>query len=51
MLGAIVRVHWPKGLWVTNGEYEYPLTNIALAVAVLAGRSFPPRRAEVRRAA
>lgn len=34
MLIAIARVHWPKGLWVTNGGFEYPLTNLALAGAV-----------------
>ncbi|MDR7523806.1 MAG: DoxX family protein [Armatimonadota bacterium] len=28
MVMAIVRVHWPKGLWVTNGGYEYPLMNL-----------------------
>lgn len=34
MLMAIARVHWPKGVWVTTGGYEYPLTIIALTVAV-----------------
>jgi putative oxidoreductase len=38
MLMAIARVHWPKGLWVTHGGFEYPLTIIVLTVAVaLAG--------------
>jgi putative oxidoreductase len=38
ILMAIARVHWPKGLWVTNGGFEYPLTIIAVTVAVaLAG--------------
>lgn len=38
MLMAIVRVHWPKGLWATNGGSEYPLANIAVTIGVaLAG--------------
>jgi putative oxidoreductase len=38
MLMAIARVHWSKGLWVTNGGWEYPLTNIAVTVGLaLAG--------------
>ncbi|MDR7418386.1 MAG: DoxX family protein [Armatimonadota bacterium] len=38
MLMAIARVHWPKGLWVTNGGSEYPLTSIAVTIGVaLAG--------------
>ena len=30
MLGAIVFVHWPKGLWVQKGGFEYPLVSIAI---------------------
>jgi len=25
MLVAIIRVHWPKGIWNTNGGFEFPL--------------------------
>jgi putative oxidoreductase len=35
MLNAIVSVHWPKGIWATNGGYEYPLT-LAVVVAGIA---------------
>jgi putative oxidoreductase len=31
MLVAIVRVHWPKGLWNGNGGIEFPLTLAAVA--------------------
>jgi len=34
MLAAITRVHWPRGIWVSNGGYEYALTNLTVAVAV-----------------
>ncbi len=38
MLTAIFKAHWGKGLWVSNGGSELPLTNIAVALAVaLAG--------------
>ncbi|HLJ61509.1 MAG TPA: DoxX family protein [bacterium] len=30
---AITKVHWPK-LWASNGGLEYPLVNLAVAVAV-----------------
>lgn len=33
MLGAVTKVHWPKGFFVQNGGYEY---NLVLAVAALA---------------
>lgn len=33
MLTAIFKVHWPK-LWVTQGGFELPLTNVAVAAAV-----------------
>ena len=31
MLVAIVRVHWPKGLWNSNGGIEFPLTLATVA--------------------
>ena len=31
MAMAIGLVHWPKGLWVSNGGYEYPLVLLALS--------------------
>ncbi len=34
MLVAIIKVHWGKGLWATNGGLELPLTNVAAAIAV-----------------
>jgi putative oxidoreductase len=34
MVMAMVVVHWRNGLWAQNGGYEYPLTNIATAVAL-----------------
>ena len=38
MLGAIVLLHWSKGIWVTDGGFEYPLVLLAIAAAVgLAG--------------
>jgi putative oxidoreductase len=37
MLNAIVAVHWNKGLWVTNGGFEYPLVVAATAFAVAWG--------------
>jgi len=36
MIVAIVTVHIPKGLWNTNGGYEFPLANIAAALAISA---------------
>jgi putative oxidoreductase len=33
MLMAIAKAHWPK-LWVTEGGFEYPLVNIAVAVVI-----------------
>jgi putative oxidoreductase len=30
---AITKIHWPK-LWASNGGFEYPLVNLAVAVAV-----------------
>src|SRR5436309_178401 len=29
MVTAIMKVHWPKGIWVTNGGFEYNLVIIA----------------------
>lgn len=38
MVVAIWKVHWAKGLWMSNGSYEYPLTNAVLyGVLGLAG--------------
>lgn len=34
MLTAIVKVHWGKGLFATNGGSELPLTNLAVALGV-----------------
>jgi len=35
---AVATVHWTKGLWVTNGGYEYNLVLSAVAAALaLAG--------------
>ena len=34
MLNAVVSVHWPKGIWATNGGYEYPLTLAVVAAGV-----------------
>lgn len=33
MLTAIVKAHWPK-LWASQGGFELPLTNLAVAAAV-----------------
>lgn len=35
MLTAIVGVHWPGGFFDANRGYEYPLTLLAMAVALL----------------
>ena len=38
MLMALLKVHWTKGLWMSQGGIEVPLINIAAALAVaLAG--------------
>ena len=38
MLGAILLLHWAKGMWASSGGFEYPLMLLANAVAVgLAG--------------
>ena len=34
MLNAIVSVHWPKGIWATNGGFEYPLTLAFVAAGI-----------------
>ena len=34
MLGAIWLVHWSKGLWVSSGGFEYPLTLLTIAAAI-----------------
>ena len=43
MLVAILKVHGPKGLWVTKGGYEYPLT--LLVIFALIGLTGPGRYA------
>ena len=37
MLTAIIKVHWGKGLFVSNGGSELPLANIAVAFGVALG--------------
>jgi putative oxidoreductase len=34
MFMAIARVHWARGLWVSNGGSEYPLVNVAAAIGL-----------------
>ena len=34
MLVAIIKVHWKKGLWNTNGGIEFPLTMATAAFVV-----------------
>lgn len=34
MLGAIVKVHFKNGLWVTANGYEYPLVLLVVAIAL-----------------
>lgn len=34
MLGAIVKVHGPNGLWSTANGYEYPLVLLVIAIGV-----------------
>jgi putative oxidoreductase len=34
MLNAVVSVHWPKGIWATNGGFEYPLTLAVVAAGI-----------------
>lgn len=34
MLVAIIKVHWPKGLWNSNGGYEFPLVLAAVAFVI-----------------
>ncbi|HXF81817.1 MAG TPA: DoxX family protein, partial [bacterium] len=34
MFMAIARVHWARGLWVSNGGSEYPLVNVAATIGV-----------------
>jgi putative oxidoreductase len=35
MLTAVAGIHWPKGLFGANGGYEYPMTLLAIALALL----------------
>ncbi|WP_068502829.1 DoxX family protein [Paenibacillus kribbensis] len=34
MLGAIVKVHGPNGIWATANGYEYPLVLIAIVIGI-----------------
>jgi putative oxidoreductase len=34
MLMAIAKVHWRNGLWNSKGGFEFPLTNLTVALAV-----------------
>ncbi|MBB3111569.1 putative oxidoreductase [Paenibacillus phyllosphaerae] len=34
MIGAIVKVHGPNGLWATANGYEYPLVLLVVVIAV-----------------
>ena len=34
MLMAIAKVHWTKGFWSAKGGYEFPLMNLAAALAI-----------------
>ena len=34
MLMAIAKVHWTKGFWSAKGGYEFPLINLAAALAI-----------------
>ena len=34
MLMAIAKVHWPKGIWGSQGGIEFPLTNLVVALAL-----------------
>src|SRR5205807_4691960 len=34
MVNAIGAVHWPNGLWVTDGGYEFPLVMATVASAL-----------------
>jgi len=41
MIVAVVKVHWPKGVWNTNGGFEFPLTMATVAFVVgLTGPGF-----------
>ncbi|RUT31599.1 DoxX family protein [Paenibacillus zeisoli] len=34
MVGAIVKVHGPNGLWATSNGYEYPLVVLAVVIGI-----------------
>ncbi len=34
MLMAIIKAHWSKGFWNTKGGFEFPLMNLAAALAL-----------------
>lgn len=37
MIGAIIYVHWPHGFFIQNGGFEYVLSLILGAVAIIVG--------------
>jgi len=37
MVSAIAGVHWPNGFFGSNRGYEYPMTLLAMALALLVG--------------
>lgn len=39
MVVAVIKVHWPKGMWVTNGGYEYTL--VLFVALVMLGLAAP----------
>jgi putative oxidoreductase len=34
MLMGLIKMHWPNGLWVDKGGYEYPLLLVLISLAV-----------------
>lgn len=37
MIGAVTRIHWPHGFFGQNGGFEYPLSLIFFALAIIIG--------------
>ncbi len=37
MIGAVTLIHWPHGFFIQNGGFEYPLSLILFALAVIIG--------------
>jgi len=35
MVTAVTGIHWPKGLFASNGGYEYPMVLLAMALGLL----------------